>query len=439
MPATKLLLFIKSAIKDAAGILGSKEGFKAFFGVSLYRNAIYLMLANLANAVLGFVFWIIVARFYSAEDVGLAASVISAILLVTSFSHLGLGFGLIRFLPNTGKNANTMINSSLTISILASILIATIFLAGLNFWSPALVILWENPGYLVAFVVFAVVSTLSLVIEQIFVAERRTDFVVIRNLIFSILKLPLPIMLAALFDSFGIFASWGISFSVALLVSLLLLLPRARAGYYPILAFSKGVINTILRFSFANYAASLLWSTTIYILPIMVLNLLGAELTAYFYIAWAIGSILFLIPTIAATSLFAEGSHDEEKLAFNTWRSLRLIFALLIPAIILVLVFADKLLLLFGSSYSENASTLLRILAISALPLTINVVYLSIKRVQMRLKQIIVLTAFIALITLVFSYFSLISTGINGVGIAWLISHGVVASAIIAHSLWKRR
>jgi len=39
----------------------------------LYKNAYFLMAREAATAVLGLVFWIVVARFYSPAEVGLAA------------------------------------------------------------------------------------------------------------------------------------------------------------------------------------------------------------------------------------------------------------------------------------------------------------------------------------------------------------------------------
>jgi len=45
------------------------------------------------------------------------------------------------------------------------------------------------------------------------------------------------------------------------------------------------------------------------ILPIMVLNVLGAEQAAYYYIAYAIAALLFMIPNAISMSLFVEGSH----------------------------------------------------------------------------------------------------------------------------------
>jgi O-antigen/teichoic acid export membrane protein len=58
------------------------------------------------------------------------------------------------------------------------------------------------------------------------------------------------------------------------------------------------------------------------------------------------------------------------------------------------------------------------------------------KRVEMRLKGVIALTAFVAIATLVLSYVLLPRMGIVGAGIAWLASQGI-AALIIAPNLWK--
>jgi len=437
----RLSFLVKSALADAAGILTSKERFRSFFLISLYRNALYLILANALNALLGVVFWIIVARFYNAEDVGLASAAISIILLLVNFSHLGLGLGLIRFLPrsNSDKMANSMINSCFTISMVTSILAAIAFLAGLSFWSPALLFIRQNPVYLVAFIAFTIVFTLSLMTSQTFIAERRAGFVLAKELIFGALRLPLPFLLAAWFYSFGIFASWGGPMVVALAVSLFFFLPRAKPVYRPFLTVRREVVNEMGHFASANYLSQLFQAVPIYILPIMVVNLLGAEPNAFFYVAWTGAGMLFRIPTLTSTSLFAEGSYDEEELGFNTWRSMRLIFILLMPMVIVILVFAPQLLLLFGRDYSGNAATLLRILSISSFPLAVNAVYLAIKQVQMNLRLVIALPAFIAIATLGLSYLLLPRMGINGAGFAWLITQGVVTAGIITNFLWRRR
>ncbi len=417
-------------VTDIIATATSRDRLKNLLRISLYANAIYLLMASAANALLGFVFWIIAARFYVAEDVGLASAAISAVSLLAMLANLGLGFGLIRFLPHSGQNASNMINSCLAIGGFTSIVAGFIFLAGLNLWSPALLSIRGNTVYLVAFIFFTVASTLSSISEQAFVAGRRTGFILVKNLIFNLLRLLLPALLAVYFHAFGIFASWGIAVGVALLISIPFFLPRVQPGYRPFFAINVETVRAILPFSLANYFGNLFWTAPAFILPIMVVNLLGAEINAYFYIAWSIGSVLAMVPSSGSISLFAEGSYEEEKLKQNVWRSLKMVFVILLPLVVLILVLADKILLLFGGAYSENGATLLRLLTISALPLAINVVYLSIKRVEKKLKVLIGLSASMAIITLGVSFYLLPLMGINGAGIAWLSSQGTVTLGI---------
>jgi O-antigen/teichoic acid export membrane protein len=353
-------------------------------------------------------------------------------------ANFGLGHGLIRFLPHSGKNASSLINSCFSLGSLTSLVLALIFLGGLDFWSPALLFIKQNPIYFTAFLLFVLASTLLTLTGETFMAERRAGFVLTTGLIFNLLRLPLVILLAAFFHAFGIFASLTIALGVALLISIFFFLPRGRPGYRPFFAINKKVVNEMLHFSFANYLSVLFWAAPGLILPIMVVNLLGAELNAYFYIAWAIGGVLSVIPGAASISLFAEGSYEQERLGINIGRSLKMILLLLVPAVMLVLAFADRLLLFFGTAYAENATTLVRILAIASLPLAINIVYLAIKRVEKKLKVIVSLTAFIAIITLGLTYLLVPYMGINGAGVAWLTSQLVIGLVIMAGWLRKQ-
>ena len=95
---------------DVLAIVHSHYKIKSLLRIPLYLNAAYLMLANLANALFGFVFWIIAARLYTAEAVGVASAILSAASLLTMLSSLGLGYGLIRFLKSS-NNPTILINS----------------------------------------------------------------------------------------------------------------------------------------------------------------------------------------------------------------------------------------------------------------------------------------------------------------------------------------
>ncbi len=397
----------------------------------LYRNSLFLMANTVVMAGLGFIFWMVVARFYTEAEVGLGAGIISAMSLLALLSRLGLDVALIRFLPKAEKPVD-LINSCFTLSGIVALAVAAIFIAGLDLWSPALGFIRENAIFSIAFVLFALFWTLSGVMDFIFISKRRADFALSKNTIYSLLKIPLPILLVLYFHAFGIVASWGVAIGVALAISVLLFLPRAQSRYKPALKIDLGIIKDIRRYSAGNYFANLLGAAPALILPIMIVNLLGAEQTAYFYVAWMVAGLLFAIPGAVSQSLFAEGSYFEVPLGMNVRRSFRFLFLLLIPAIILVLLLGKWLLLLFGAGYAANAFMLLWILALSSLFVGVNSVYMTILRVRGRIRELVAIGGFITIAVLLGSYFIMPTTGIIGVGYAWIAAQGLVSTYVIA-------
>lgn len=438
MLIAKLISFAKETLTDAARIITTKEGLKGLYGVPLYRNAVYLILNSGAVAMTGFFFWLLAARLYSTEAVGLASAAISATALIALISTIGLDYALIRFLPGSGDKARSMINSCFTLTGAISIALAFIFLAGLKIWSPALLLIQEHPVFFTIFIVTTVATTLKIFADRTLIAKRRAGFSLGQGLIFGLSRFVPLVLLAGFFHTFGIFISWGIALSLVVVVSIVLFLPRIETGYRPLPVIRKKTISDMAGFSFANYIASIFWAIPHYVLPLMVINILGAESNAHFYIGWAISGILFMIPMATSFSLFAEGSHNNEQLGREIRRSLKLILVILIPAVVIVLLLGDKILLFFGKEYSENATRLLWILAISALPFSINSIYFTIKRVEMDMKSVIGLNAFIAIVTMALSYVLLPRIGIIGAGISWLVAQSITA-VIIGRKFWKKQ
>ena len=392
------------------------------------------MLNTAIMALLGFVFWIIVARFYTEAEVGFGSAIISAISLLAIISLAGLNTSLVRFLPHTDK-PQELINFCYTLSGSISLIVAGIFIVGLGFWSPPLVFIKQNAIFISAFVLFTLLWTLSNLVDFTFIAKRRTSFVLSKNAIYSVLKIPLPILFVLFFHTFGIVASWGIAVAAALAISVFLFLPKVQAHYKPAPALKPDLIKDMWRYSGSNYLTNLFSVSPAFILPLMVVNLLGAEQNAYFYIAWMIATLLFAIPGAIAQSLFAEGSHFEEKLRENVIKSLKFAFLLLAPAVIVLIVVGKWLLLAFGQSYSLNALKLLWILSISSLPLAINYIYTNVLRVTGRLKEMMAVWGFIALVVLLVSYLIMPITGIIGIGYALLGAQTVVSIYVLARRL----
>lgn len=420
-------------ITKVVNIINLRQRLKLIATISLYRNAFYLMLASAVTSLLGFFFWMVVARFYSETDVGFSSAIISAINLIALLSVVGLDFSVIRFLHQASK-PKELINYSLTLCGLVSLIIATIFVAGIDFWSPALSFVKHNAIFFLAFLAVAILTTLSSLVDSVFIAKRRADFVFSKNAIFSLLKLPLPIAFAIFLHTFGVVISWGIALAIAFALSLLLFLPRVEGGYKPIPTLNMGRTRGMLQYSVGSYIASLLARAPIMILPLMVLNLLDTRSNAYYYVAWTVASLLMAISLAISNSLFAEGVSSGSNLKENATRAIKLTFLLLIPAVIVVIVCGKWILLAFGESYSANALTLLYLLSIGNLPRGINHIYIVLLRVQDRLKELIIIQGLVAVAVFTLSLFAIPAYGIMGVGYVWL-GVQVVVSIVLAFRL----
>jgi O-antigen/teichoic acid export membrane protein len=404
----------------------------------LYRNSLYLIANAVFTTGLGFFFWMVVARFYTPYEVGVASAIISAVYFLSLLSTLGLDVAIIRFLPKSQKPVE-LINSCLTLNGLIALVVGGIFIAGLSLWSPALVFVRENAVFILAFLLFAFGWTLSGTIGSIFIAKRRAEFNLAKNIIISLLKIPLPILLVLFFHAFGIVSSWGIAAGIAVAICLFFFLPRVQDSYKPVPNLNLNIVKNIWKYSMGNYFASILASTPSFILPIMIVNLLSGEQNAYFYVAWTIASITFSIPSAASQSLFAEGSHFEDELRINTNKAIRFALVLLVPAIILLVVLGKWLLLLFGASYSSNALTLLWILGSSSIFVGMNSIYFTILLVRHRIRELLVLRGLTTLVVLVASVLIMPAMGIVGIGYAWLGAQALVSIYVALAIGWRYR
>lgn len=403
----------------------------------LYRNAITLMLNIALMSGLGFLFWIIVARYYTPYEVGLAAAIIPLMALIGMLSRFGLDMGLVRFLPSSDENSGAMINSCFTISGVAALLISLVFLIGLDIWSPVLFFIRENLAFSVSFIVFSVVFALYPMMNQVFVARRNTKFVFAGTLI-SGSRILLPIIFASFFGVFGIFVSWGMAMLIALVVGILVFVPIVNPGYRPFPTVKMSQVKDMFHFSAGNYVAGVFGAIPACLLPLVIANTFEVQNVAYYYIAFTIASLLFAIVSGICLSLFAEGSHYERELGNNVRKALKLVFALLVPAIVTVVFFGKHFLLLFGSEYSSEGLVLLQILALSSIFVALNGIFLATRQVLKRLKPIIAIPVFSAFATVGMSYAFLMSMGLVGIGIAWILNQGIVSAGIGVHLLRER-
>jgi O-antigen/teichoic acid export membrane protein len=145
------------------------------------------------------------------------------------------------------------------------------------------------------------------------------------------------------------------------------------------------------------------------------------------------------VPASISSSLFAEGCHDEGELFANVWRSLTLALGILAPLTLVLLAFAGPVLKIFGAEYAAQSTGLLRVLALAVPPMTINQIYFSVLRVEHRLRELTILNAVIAALTLGATYPLLSASGALGAGYGWLGGQTLVAIWItFGQGRWRK-
>ncbi|NOQ33538.1 MAG: oligosaccharide flippase family protein [Methanosarcinales archaeon] len=380
----------------------------------LLKNSLFIMLTSISGAGFGFIFWMLAAKLYPAEDVGIATALISSMALLVLLSRFGLDFSIIRFFP--GADKSRIFSTSAIITTFFAVIFGVIFIAGVDVISPELHLL-KSPRNAALFPIFLAASSVTALTAISFIAIRRAGFQFLQSIVVGT-RIVFLIPLVAL-GAIGIFGALGISFLLALAAALVLLV---RSGVRPGLVIDRGFLNEAFHFSAGNYLAGLFVVAPNMILPIMVLNVLGAEQAAYYYIAFAIASLLFTIPNAISTSLFVEGSHGEA-LKRTVMKSLIAILSLLVPAAAVLYLCGGWVLSVVGADYAAGGLEVLRVMVAASLFAGVNYVYFAIKRVQKGVRGLVV----------GLGYVFMVMYGVVGVGYAWLVGNGV-GSVVMART-----
>lgn len=405
------------------------------FADNLSRNAIYLMLDTLLNSILGFIFWAIAARFYGPGDIGLAVVLISSAGLIVSISRLGIDASIMRFL-STENDRVSFINTCFTVATILAFVSSLIFLLGLDFWSPKLLYIKSSILSIIIFIMFVIISGSLLLLYNIYVSLRKSNFCLLQNFIAGLIKIPLPILFVPFFPSLGIFYSWFISILCVFLIFNFFFMKKLIPSFFLTPMLNKNTIVKIFRFSMANYVAGLANSASSLLLPIIILHFCPPEENAYYFFAFSIASILFIVPGSFSTSLYAEGAYKQDQYFLRLRKVIKQTYFVLFPSAALAIIFSGHILSLLGKNYSQNGYLVLSILALSSLFMPINSFYNTTLRIEYRLVELQLITVTITLLILLISVLLLPIMGILGVALAWLISCSINSVYVILRS-WQ--
>ncbi|MDF2473353.1 MAG: RfbX, partial [Anaerocolumna sp.] len=390
----------------------------------LYRNSIFLVLSKILNASAGFLFWIIAAKLYSITEVGMATVLFSSLGLVMLFSRFGFDLSIIRYIEITDKNK--VFNTSLVITTVASAVISLISILLTRFFQATLVLNFTNA---MLFIVIALCNSITLITGNMFLALRKGQYFFIQTVLIS-LRLFLLIPLAYS-KSFGIFLSLGICYVLSAVFSLLVLRKEVKIN---ILDIDRTFVKESFKFSIGSYFSNLLTEAPIFILPIMVLQLIGQEEAAIYYLTMAIGNFALIVPNALSISLFIEGSHGQPLKRIIT-KAFTIAYLFLIPITVIISLWGKNILGFINKEYIE-AYDLLLLVIITNLFAVIYIVFLAVQNINMRVERNIKFNLLSFLLLIGASFCLIPRYHIIGVGYAWLFTH-VVLTLIIAAPLVK--
>ncbi|OQX22594.1 MAG: hypothetical protein BWK75_00370 [Candidatus Altiarchaeales archaeon A3] len=388
---------------------------------NLYKNASYLMISNIIVGVLGFVFLFIATHLYSTQDVGIYTTLISTMGLISLLAIYGGFYAfMIRFIPlYAPKEQNDFIFASFIFHIIIVIFLSLIFILFINFFVPKLNFL-HTIFYGGIFVIFSIFFAISSLFNGVFTAYRKTKLVVIKNVMENSSKIIL-LPLFTTFLCFGIFYSYGIGIIVSVFVSFFLLSKIKKMNDFKASIFSGyNIIRKNFDYISASYLSMLATSAFGLLLPLLIINLLSAESTAYFFIAWSIFSIFSTLITSVTTSFFVEGSYDEKNIKKNRNKGLK--FALIIGmfCVLLIFLFGNFILALLGKEYL-NSSNLLYVFSISIYLFASNRIYSTILSIRKKMREIVAFNFLITGCAIGFSVLFLPLYGLIGIGYGWIL------------------
>lgn len=413
------------------GRLGAM-GFFARINIPLYRNGYALILSSGLTAGMGMLYWVLAARFYPPEVVGRNSAVLSAMLFLAGLAQLGVNNVLVRYLPIAGTVSRRLISSGYLLSLLVSITASTIFLIGIDLWSPALQGLRAGPTQAIGFVAATATWCIFGLQDSVLTGMRRARIVPIENAAYSVAKLAILIVATNSIRDYGIFVAWVLPVIVGIpWINILIFrrfLPehsRATGGHQGTLA-----LGELARYLGGNYLGGLFFSASTTLLPILVLNQAGPAASAHFYLPWTIASTLQLVTLNMSTSLTVEAMTDQAALYSLVRRTLIHTLAIVGPLVAGIMLCAPLILGMFGSEYASTGVAILRLFSLAAIPHVFTSMFIGLARVEGRARHIAIVHGSLCAAALALGYLLLRRIGVIGVGWAWLGGQAIVAVVV---------
>ena len=392
--------------------------------LSMHANSAALILNVFVSAGLGQLSWLLAARLFSPAEVGVASAIITGTLLCGQLALLGFGSAAISLLVEHRHKPNEFLRTLFTTVALAGLIAGGVYLLVIGMGFREFETFAEEPWHALVVLLTAGLMPIALLVDQTSIALRRADGVLVRSLAGGIVRLLILVLL-------GLMTIAGMLHSLAMLIAWLstVLVPcllgnaqlrRALPGFSFRPSFAPDVARSALGLGLPNHLLSMALQAPGLVLPTLVAQLLSPATNAYWYMAWMLAGLTFVIPASLGTSLFAEAANRPGALGAGIGGSIRASLAVGLIAAITLAVAANWLLGLLGAGYASEAITPLRILVLGVCPLAFTETYVGTCRARRSLAEPTLVYTLAGMAILLGAILAAPDFGLTGVAVTWL-------------------
>ena len=414
------------------------RGLRADLRDPLLRNG-YALVGNVGiTSVLGFVYWIVAARLYTPEQVGLGTATISLMQLLAGVAgQPSIANALTRFIPRAGDRSRQLAALAYGTAGAIGLAVSGLYIGAthLPLGIPQLL----GGDWVTAVVLAASVTTWCVFSLQdaVLTGMRQAVWLPLENGVYGLAKIALLVALAQVATEYGIVGSWAIPAAVIVVpVNALIfhvLLPRHMAATAA--QAEPRSPRAVSRFVGGDYLGSIFALTAVDLLPVLVVARLGAVDTGFFSVPFLIAYSLELVTVNLGVALTVEGAMDRPQLRTHMVVVLRRVAMLVLPVVALLLAVPGLVLSVFGASYAENSSTLLRLLALGVVAKAVTTLSFSLARVERKVGRIARIEAFRLVLLLGSTWWLMGEFGLVGIGVSYLVTQVVVAAVLLPNIL----
>lgn len=397
-----------------------------------------LVLAQVAGSGLGFVFWVLAARYLATGTVGVSSAAVTSQTLVGSLAMLGLGtllIGEVKALDPARQRH--LLTSALGVAGAAGVVLGATVVLLSPLLSSSLQVAFSDSLLATLFVVGVATTGVGLVLDQSVLGLGRSRLQVWRNLIASGLRFPIAALLLWLGvrSASVVVFSWVASLVVSVAVVWLLLgLPRAPR--VP----GEGSLDLVRRHwrpALHQHALNQSLSAGPMLVPVVAAVVLAPVPNAEFAMAWLMATFVFIPPYMLATALFAvsvKRSVAEFRASARHTLPAALLLSLSLCAAAWLL--GPFVLGILGAHYADHSAPVLSVLVLGGLWMVVKDHLVAYARVTDQFSRATALAAGCVALELVGALAGGVVGGPLGVAVGWL-SMVAVEAAVGVPLAWR--